>query len=140
MLSDRFYFLFFLITQLSSLSGFCTIKFNFRSQILEKSPWGRKLYRFHFASLIAWTLFVSRQTLRFYWEQDLNNFNLNFTCVMMGIFCLQLFGIFFFLEDEFLTLQNSLFIFLRRVKSKLSFELPTYARVCTTFVQKLVSI
>lgn len=119
MLSDRFYWLLHLTLYLYSYFGFTPFRFDIATKLLTPYPRTRPLIWIHMLTWLAWVIFVLLQSICFYRNHDLNNFNLNVTCTIAAFLGLEFFMIFTFLEKQMFTFINSTLLFVRRINRKL---------------------
>ncbi len=100
MLSDRFYTLAFLTFKSLEYVGFVPMKFDMDTKLFVKSDRGLSLLKLHLLPAIAWVIFVFCQSFRFYESGELDEFNLNVTCTLMGILSLEIFITSIYYGDE----------------------------------------
>lgn len=115
MLSDRFYTLTFFTFKALESVGFVPMKFNVDTKLFVKSDRALSLLKLHILPAMAWVIFVCCQSFRFYGSIKLDEFNLNVTCSLMGLFSMEIFITSIYFCDELISFLNSVFIFLRHV-------------------------
>ncbi len=115
MLSNRFYILIFFGFKVLAYFGLASMTFNLSSRIFQKSFHGFALLKLHLLPAIAWVVFTFCQSIRFYGSGELDSFNLNVICTLMGLFSLEYLLVSIHFSDEIISVTNTILLFLRKM-------------------------